>query len=70
MQNFVAKYIEGKKPLIVISLNPEVYAKVKDSLFAIGAEEITDEYTWWKLDKWQQKQNITTIPQNSSSKSP
>lgn len=53
MQNFVAKYIEGKKPLIVISLNPEVYAKVKDSLFAIGAEEITDEYTWWKLDKFQ-----------------
>ena len=41
MQNFVAKYIEGKKPLIIISLNPEVYAKVKDSLFAIGAEEIT-----------------------------
>ena len=53
MQDFVAKYIDGKKPLILIQINPAVYEKVKDSLAAIGAEEIKDEHTWWKMEQFQ-----------------
>jgi len=53
VQNLVSNYIEGKNPLIIIALNPEVYEKVKDSFASLNAVEIKDEYTWWKQDKFQ-----------------
>ena len=42
VKGFVAKYFDGKYPLIIVRLNPSVYEKVKDDFAAIGADEITD----------------------------
>ena len=53
MQGFVQKYIEGKKPMVIVMLNPAVYEKVKGEFAEAGADEITDNFVWWKMDKFQ-----------------
>jgi zinc protease len=47
--SFLNTYVAGKKPLITVLVNPEVYKKTKASFEAEGFKEITaDDAFWWK----------------------
>lgn len=49
LNNFANEYIYDKNPLVVVSVNPEVYEQNKAFFEAEGFEEITSENAfWWK----------------------
>lgn len=49
VQDFVAKYFSGKKPIVTVMVHPSVYAQLKESFEAAAYDEITaDKAFWWK----------------------
>lgn len=49
IQQFLADYISGKNPLVIVLVNPQVYEKQKQAFADAGFTEITaDNAFWWK----------------------
>ncbi|MCR5763858.1 MAG: insulinase family protein [Treponema sp.] len=53
VKQFVSNYFEGKKPLVLLLINPSVYESVSNELVSSGYEVITSENAfWWKDPKF------------------
>ena len=65
VKRIIEKYISGKKPLVSVLLNPEIYNATKESFENAGFYEIrSDEKRWWQEKQFESENPI----QNSNHK--
>lgn len=65
VKRIIEKYISGKKPLVSVLLNPEIYNSTKKDFESEGFYEVrSDEKRWWQEKQFELKEPV----QNSNFK--
>ena len=45
--SYVSTYIEGKNPLVMVYVNPELFEEIKDTFTENGFEIVSDQNAFW-----------------------
>ena len=69
MQKFIAKYFEGKKPLVTVLVNPSVYNVTKNEYKALGYKVVdAGSSQWWNKEQFAVNEEIKASQKGFSPK--